>query len=155
MEQEPLDSAVHLRQPGVPFTCRELVFEPDGTISGMLSMEGEKVSFLKNVNPAATGEVLICHLVQPSSIMRSGWRQGLSNNSSAQHVKPLCCCCAAGAVEYWLLEVEGAMKRAMHNLTGEALTAYPKSPRTSWILQWPSQLVLNGSQASCRVLLCC
>jgi hypothetical protein len=38
------------------------------------------------------------------------------------------------------------MKRAVHSLAKEALTAYPKSPRTSWILQWPSQLVLNCSQ---------
>lgn len=53
---------------------------------------------------------------------------------------------AAGAVECWLLEVEGAMKRAVHSLAKEALTAYPKGPRTSWILQWPSQLVLNCSQ---------
>lgn len=53
---------------------------------------------------------------------------------------------AAGAVECWLLEVEGAMKCAVHSLAREALTAYPKSPRTSWILQWPSQLVLNCSQ---------
>jgi hypothetical protein len=38
------------------------------------------------------------------------------------------------------------MKRAVHSLAKEALTAYPKGPRTSWILQWPSQLVLNCSQ---------
>lgn len=40
------------------------------------------------------------------------------------------------------------MKRAVHSLAREALTAYPKGPRSSWILQWPSQLVLNCSQAS-------
>lgn len=38
------------------------------------------------------------------------------------------------------------MKRAVHGLAKEALTAYPKSGRTQWILQWPSQLVLNCSQ---------
>jgi dynein heavy chain len=42
------------------------------------------------------------------------------------------------------------MKRAVHGLAKEALMAYPKNARTSWILQWPSQLVLNCSQASCR-----
>jgi hypothetical protein len=55
----------------------------------------------------------------------------------------------AGAVECWLLQVEAAMKQAVHSLARESLTAYPKSARTSWILQWPSQLVLNCSQASC------
>jgi dynein heavy chain len=40
------------------------------------------------------------------------------------------------------------MKRAVHGLSKEALMAYPKNSRTSWILQWPSQLVLNCSQAS-------
>jgi dynein heavy chain len=35
--------------------CRELVFEADGTISGLMSLEGEKVSFVESVNPAATG----------------------------------------------------------------------------------------------------
>jgi hypothetical protein len=38
------------------------------------------------------------------------------------------------------------MKRTMHSITREALAAYPKASRTSWILQWPGQLVLNGSQ---------
>lgn len=55
--------------------------------------------------------------------------------------------CSAGAVECWLLEVESAMKRAVHTLVREALTAYPRSARTDWILQWPGQLVLNCSQA--------
>jgi hypothetical protein len=35
--------------------CRELVFEADGTIGGLMSLEGEKVSFVESVNPAATG----------------------------------------------------------------------------------------------------
>lgn len=39
------------------------------------------------------------------------------------------------------------MKRAVHTLVREALTAYPRSARTDWILQWPGQLVLNCSQA--------
>lgn len=45
-----------------------------------------------------------------------------------------------------MLEVEGAIKRTMHSIAREALTAYPKTARTTWILQWPGQLVLNGSQ---------
>eukprot|EP00878_Enallax_costatus_P013463 GHUV01014078.1.p1 GENE.GHUV01014078.1~~GHUV01014078.1.p1 ORF type:complete len:1340 (+),score=424.03 GHUV01014078.1:252-4271(+) len=84
---------------------KELVFEQNGEISGMVSLEGEKITFVERVNPATTG-----------------------------------------AVESWLLEVEGAIKRTMHSITREALTAYPKTARTTWILQWPGQLVLNGSQ---------
>ncbi|KAF6266164.1 dynein heavy chain 9 [Scenedesmus sp. NREL 46B-D3] len=84
---------------------KELVFEANGEISGMVSQEGEKITFTERVNPALSG-----------------------------------------AVECWLLEVQGAMKRTMHSIMREALAAHPKAPRTSWILQWPGQLVLNGSQ---------
>lgn len=34
---------------------RELVFEADGEISGMVSVEGEKIPFIDRVNPAASG----------------------------------------------------------------------------------------------------
>ena len=51
-----------------------------------------------------------------------------------------------GAVELWLLEVEAAIKRTLHKITGEALAAYARTTRSAWILQWPGQLVLNGSQ---------
>eukprot|EP00775_Hariotina_reticulata_P006671 gene6671-6895_t len=84
---------------------KELVFESNGEISGMISLEGENIPFVENVDPAASG-----------------------------------------AVECWLLEVEGAIKRTMHSIAREALAAYAKSARSSWILQWPGQLVLNCSQ---------
>jgi len=34
---------------------RELNFEPEGDITGLLSIEGEKIPFMDSVNPAATG----------------------------------------------------------------------------------------------------
>ncbi|KAF5825339.1 dynein heavy chain, N-terminal region 2-domain-containing protein, partial [Dunaliella salina] len=86
-------------------SVRELVFEAEGEITGMLSIEGEKIPFMDSVNPAASG-----------------------------------------AVEVWLLEVEGAMKRTLHKVAGESIEAYTKGPRLKWILNWPGQLVLNCSQ---------
>ncbi|MEW5299252.1 MAG: hypothetical protein WDW36_002285 [Sanguina aurantia] len=84
---------------------RELVFEADGEISGLVSVEGEKVPFVEAVNPAATG-----------------------------------------AVECWLLAVESAIRRTLHQVAGAALEAYAREQRSSWILHWPGQLVLNCSQ---------
>lgn len=40
------------------------------------------------------------------------------------------------------------MKRAIHTLAKEAIVAYAKANRTSWMLQWPGQLVLSCSQAN-------
>ena len=34
---------------------RELKFEADGTISGMVSVENEKIPFIESVNPATSG----------------------------------------------------------------------------------------------------
>jgi dynein heavy chain len=51
-------------------------------------------------------------------------------------------------VEVWLLAVEDAIKQSLHSLARESLTAYAKTARSTWILQWPGQLVLNCSQAS-------
>ncbi len=98
---------------------KELVFEPRpataagdssvagdaGIITGLVSVEGEKIPFVQSVDPAASG-----------------------------------------AVEVWLLAVENAIKRTLHSLARDALMAYAQGPRSSWILQWPGQLVLNCSQ---------
>lgn len=53
---------------------------------------------------------------------------------------------AAGAVERWLLESEGCIRRTLHKVAGEALAAYAKTDRSKWILEWPGQIVLNCSQ---------
>jgi dynein heavy chain len=34
---------------------RELIFESEGEITGMFSVEGEKIPFMDSVNPAASG----------------------------------------------------------------------------------------------------
>ena len=51
-----------------------------------------------------------------------------------------------GAVELWMGEVEGVMRRTLHKLAGQALAAYAVTDRSKWILEWPGQLVLNCSQ---------
>lgn len=51
-----------------------------------------------------------------------------------------------GAVEVWMGEVEGVMRRTLHKLAGQALAAYAATERSKWILEWPGQLVLNCSQ---------
>ncbi|GMH33280.1 hypothetical protein BSKO_01114 [Bryopsis sp. KO-2023] len=84
---------------------KELKFEENGEISGMMSVEGEKIPLAENINPAATG-----------------------------------------AVEKWLLEFEGVMKRTLHKMAGESLEAYAQNERSRWLLEWPGQLVLNISQ---------
>lgn len=53
---------------------------------------------------------------------------------------------ATGAVERWLLQTEGVMKRTLQKIAGDALQAYPQNERSKWILEWPGQLVLNCSQ---------
>ena len=51
-----------------------------------------------------------------------------------------------GAVELWMGEVEGVIRRTLHKLAGLALAAYATTQRSKWILEWPGQLVLNCSQ---------
>ena len=53
-----------------------------------------------------------------------------------------------GAVELWMGEVEGVIRRTLHKLAGQALAAYATTQRSKWILEWPGQLVLNCSQVS-------
>jgi len=36
-------------------SVRELIFESEGEITGMFSVEGEKIPFMDSVNPAASG----------------------------------------------------------------------------------------------------
>jgi len=156
---------------------KELVFESNGEISGMISLEGEKIPFVENVIPATSGELssqqtcphemqVRTHIgVRKGSTLSGIWSQCRGRRQrAALHPRPYChwvsaslatpvCQCQscqwnAGAVECWLLEVEGAIKRTMHSIAREALAAYAKSSRSSWILQWPGQLVLNCSQVS-------
>lgn len=51
-----------------------------------------------------------------------------------------------GNVENWLLEVEITMKKSVKEVLREAVVAYPSTPRPQWVLNWPGQVVLTGSQ---------
>ncbi|KAJ0395885.1 hypothetical protein P43SY_002016 [Pythium insidiosum] len=51
-----------------------------------------------------------------------------------------------GNVEMWLLEVELSQWDSVRDHTGRAITAYAGTPRETWILQWPAQVVLAASQ---------
>ena len=49
---------------------------------------------------------------------------------------------ANGAVEKWLLEVEGAMFESVHDVTGRGIDAYAKTDRKDWVISWPGMVVL-------------
>lgn len=37
------------------------------------------------------------------------------------------------------------MKRSLREVMGESVDAYPKTPRKSWVLNWPGQVVIAAS----------
>ena len=51
-----------------------------------------------------------------------------------------------GNVEKWMLDIEAQMIASLKDLAKNALTAYPKTPRTEWSKMWPGQIVLCVSQ---------
>jgi len=50
-----------------------------------------------------------------------------------------------GNVEHWLLEVEALMRDTLRDVAKRAVEQYVTVPRTEWVLNWPSQMVLLGS----------
>jgi dynein heavy chain, axonemal len=51
-----------------------------------------------------------------------------------------------GPVEEWLLHVEDQMRKSVKRVIELAIKAYPTRMRTNWVLEWPGQAVLSGSQ---------
>ncbi|NXE09964.1 DYH1 protein, partial [Lophotis ruficrista] len=49
-------------------------------------------------------------------------------------------------VEDWLLEVERSMKASVRDYIERSIRVYPETPRTTWVLQWPGQVVIAGCQ---------
>ncbi|XP_030856161.1 dynein heavy chain 3, axonemal-like [Strongylocentrotus purpuratus] len=52
---------------------------------------------------------------------------------------------AHGLVEMWLIQVEDLMKKSLRDVNAKAVVAYPKTPRKSWVLNWPGQIVISAS----------
>ncbi|XP_029455356.1 dynein heavy chain 1, axonemal [Rhinatrema bivittatum] len=51
-----------------------------------------------------------------------------------------------GNVEDWLLEVERIMKATIRVYIERSIKAYPVTPRTEWVLNWPGQVTIAGCQ---------
>ena len=51
-----------------------------------------------------------------------------------------------GNVEDWMSEIENIMRFSIRTIIQRALMAYPETPRTEWVLQWPGQVVIAGCQ---------
>ena len=47
-----------------------------------------------------------------------------------------------GNVEKWMLEIESVMKRSLKSICKDSLAAYHKVERTTWVRQWPGQIIL-------------
>jgi len=53
---------------------------------------------------------------------------------------------AKGMVEKWLIQVRDVMKSSLVNIVKESVEAYKNTPRKDWVIDWPGQIVLAGSQ---------
>ena len=55
-------------------------------------------------------------------------------------------CHAGKNIEVWMVELNLAMCAAVRDHMIRAVRCYPDTQRTRWMLDWPGQVVLNGSQ---------
>ncbi|XP_066453022.1 dynein axonemal heavy chain 1 isoform X2 [Eleutherodactylus coqui] len=51
-----------------------------------------------------------------------------------------------GNVEDWLREVEKVMKISVRDYIERSLKAYPETPRSQWVMNWPGQVTIAGCQ---------
>ncbi|OAF70501.1 hypothetical protein A3Q56_01728, partial [Intoshia linei] len=51
-----------------------------------------------------------------------------------------------GNVEDWLLQVERVMKASIRSILEKAINEYSDESRMKWVLMWPGQIVIAGSQ---------
>jgi hypothetical protein len=52
---------------------------------------------------------------------------------------------AGGAVEKWLIECEAAMRDTVKSVMKESFAAHTRTPRETWMVQWPGQVLLAGA----------
>ncbi|KAJ8415860.1 hypothetical protein AAFF_G00404170 [Aldrovandia affinis] len=55
-------------------------------------------------------------------------------------------CNCTGPVEAWLNGVEDAMRETVRGQVAEAVAVYEDRPREQWVLEYPAQVALTGSQ---------
>ncbi|KAL2088081.1 hypothetical protein ACEWY4_016909 [Coilia grayii] len=55
-------------------------------------------------------------------------------------------CVCKGQAESWLNALEGSMRRTVRQEIMEAVAAYEDKPRDQWLLDFPAQVALTGSQ---------
>ncbi|XP_049439851.1 dynein axonemal heavy chain 11 [Epinephelus fuscoguttatus] len=55
-------------------------------------------------------------------------------------------CCCYGPVEAWLTSLEESMRECVRGHLSEAVSVYEDRPREQWILDFPAQVALTGSQ---------
>lgn len=67
-------------------------------------------------------------------------------SSEGEYVKAVTPVTPEGNVEIWLRSVEEMMKDAVHEQVRLAYHAYLQTPRVKWVLEWPAQIVIVGSQ---------
>lgn len=48
-------------------------------------------------------------------------------------------------VERWLQQLEEQMMVSLRDVAGEAIAAYQSTPRESWVIAWPGQVVQASS----------
>jgi hypothetical protein len=48
-------------------------------------------------------------------------------------------------VEKWLIECEAAMRDTVKSVLKESFDAHTRTPRDTWMVQWPGQVVLAGA----------